>query len=522
MHSDVIIVGAGAAGLATALTLNDRRVTVLAKAPLGEGAASAWAQGGIAAAIGTDDDTSQHAADTIAVAAGIAEAPMVGLITKGGPAAVQSLAEWGAQFDAGPDGVLRLGREAGHGKRRIVHAAGDATGREVMRALVAATMVAPWVAVQENVSASELLVDDGRVVGVAAQRGGKPVTFTADAIVLATGGIGQLYRRTTNPTAARGDGIALAARAGARLADLEFVQFHPTALDVGRDPMPLATEALRGEGAILVNDLGLRFMKPVHPDAELAPRDVVARAIWRQRQAGHKVYLDCRTAIGASFAARFPTVHGLCADAGIDPARELIPVAPATHYHMGGVATDATGRSSIAGLWACGEVASTGLHGGNRLASNSILEAVVMAGHVAADIAATTRQGKRRPVTPAVALDKIPADDPAAIARLRRVMDDWVGVVRDEGGLTAALGAFAAMERTLAASASGFGNMLTVAKLIAAAALRRRESRGSHFRSDFPEAASTWQHRQYLTLAEADAFIAERLGLAPAQRRAQA
>jgi L-aspartate oxidase len=320
-------------------------------------------------------------------------------------------------------------------------------------------------------------------------------------VVLASGGSGHLFAVTTNPAEAEG-GFALAARAGAVIADAEFVQFHPTAFAFGRDPAPLATEALRGEGATLINSAGERFMLKVHPAAELAPRDVVARAVHAEIAAGRGAFLDCRTAIGAKFAEEFPTVYGYCREAGIDPERDPIPVAPAAHFHMGGVLTDANGRSTLDGLWACGETASTGAHGANRLASNSLLEAVVFGARVAKDIGARFPQAEL--MTPVERPnDRTPADpDPGDKTFLRRTMSDLVGVVRDKDGLERALAVIATLQSKN--RSPRFANALVAARMIAACALARTESRGGHYRSDYPEPDPAWQHRTFMTLRQAD------------------
>src|SRR5579871_3715906 len=387
-RSDAIVVGAGIAGLIAALKLQPGRVTVLCKTPLGKGAATDWAQGGIAAAVGKDDSPRLHAIDTQRAGAGISDSNIVEILTRDAPARIEDLLELGAAFDRDDAGELALGREAAHQRRRIVKAGGDATGHAILRALIEAVEAQPSIAIAENVTALDLIAGDGDVLGVYGrdEASDSTVAFTAAAVILATGGIGRLYRYTTNPVQATGDGIAMAARAGALLADMEFVQFHPTALAIGRDPMPLVTEAVRGEGATLVNDLGERFMLSLHPDAELAPRDVVARAIFEQQQRGRTVGLDAHTAIGAKFPESFPTVFGFCIAAGIDPRVQNIPVAPAAHYHMGGIAVDEWGRTSLENLWACGETSATGVHGANRLASNSLLEALVYGSRVATDI----------------------------------------------------------------------------------------------------------------------------------------
>ena len=386
-RTGVVVVGAGIAGLMAALKLAPMPVTVLCKRRLGSGAATDWAQGGIAAAMGADDSPSLHAIDTQRAGAGISDARIVRILTSDAPARIEELLELGATFDRDESGELALGREAAHQRRRIVKAGGDATGHEILETLIAAVRDTPSITVVEDATADDIVVHDGHAVGIYAHTNAGTHAFLAGAVVLATGGIGRLYRYTTNPVEATGDGIAMAARAGATLSDMEFVQFHPTALAIGADPMPLVTEAVRGEGAILVNDLGERFMLAMHPDAELAPRDVVARAIFEQLQRGRLVGLDARASIGDKFPAEFPTVFGFCQAAGIDPRLARIPVAPAAHYFMGGIAVDEWGRASLPGLWACGECSASGVHGANRLASNSLLEALVYGSRVAESIA---------------------------------------------------------------------------------------------------------------------------------------
>ncbi|MBX3492344.1 MAG: L-aspartate oxidase [Parvibaculum sp.] len=509
---DVLIVGAGLAGLFTALKLAPRPVTVLAGAPIGDGASSAWAQGGIAAAIEAGDTAEAHAADTIAAGAGIVDEDAALSIAREAAIRIEDLLRLGVPFDRDIEGKLAVGREAAHSHRRIVHVKGDQAGKAIMQALVAAVRATPSIRVMEGLSAYELAVEDGRAVGVFARpahaaTAPQPLLIKARALVLASGGVGQLFAVTTNPLEARGEGVAMAARAGALIADPEFVQFHPTAIAGPRDPAPLVTEALRGEGAVLIDNMGRRFMTAIHEDAELGPRDIVARAIFREIEAGRGAFLDARAALGSRFPDAFPTVYKSCLALGIDPVRQPIPVAPAAHYHMGGIHVDARGRSSIAGLWACGEVASTGMHGANRLASNSLLEAIVFGARIAADIEGAV-PGARAGVhiAPPMLASATPLDAPM-VAQLRQIMTAHVGVERHAAGLAFALGEIARLERA-AGPASLFGNIATTAKLIAAAAFAREESRGGHYRSDFTRARAPWRHRSYITLKDA-ARIAE-------------
>jgi L-aspartate oxidase len=506
-RSDALVVGAGIAGLIAALKLQPASVTVLCKTRLGKGAATDWAQGGIAAAMGKDDSPRLHAIDTQRAGAGISDRKIVEILTRDAPARVEELLELGAAFDRTDEGELALGREAAHQRRRIVKAGGDATGHEILKTLIDAVRAHPAIAVVEDMTAEDLIVDDGRVGGVWAtgNSSGERVAFRAGAVVLATGGMGRLYRYTTNPVEATGDGIAMAARAGALLADMEFVQFHPTALAIGRDPMPLVTEAVRGERATLVNDLGERFMLGVHPDAELAPRDVVARAIFEQQQRGRTVGLDAHSAIGAKFPEAFPTVFGFCISAGIDPRVQNVPVAPAAHYHMGGIAVDEWGRTSLERLWACGEASATGVHGANRLASNSLLEALVYGSRVATDIASVA------PTKPAAGRlpsgrarrprrDRAHTTAAQALSDVRSVMYSNVGLVRSETGLREALRRIGDLDSELSGGSGELRNLLVVGRLIADAALARRESRGSHHRIDYPATDEAFAKRSFTRL----------------------
>jgi L-aspartate oxidase len=505
-RSEVLVIGSGTAGLTAALGCAPLRVTVLTKVRHGSGGSSPWAQGGIAAAVGRDDAPALHAADTMAAGAGLNDSHVVDILTAEGPQRVKALLALGAHFDRDGCGSLALGREAAHSRRRILHAR-DATGAEIVRTLVAAVRSAPEVRMIDGAFALDLVMDGAQVIGaVAVHADGRRLLHLAPAVVLATGGLGHLYLHTTNPPEATGDGLAMAARAGARLVDLEFVQFHPTALAVGADPMPLLTEALRGEGAILVDEAGRRFMPGAHPDAELAPRDVVARALWRQLKGGHRVFLDSRAAVGEEFPEHFPTVFRLCQEHGLDPRTEAIPVAPAAHYHMGGIAVDEQGRTSLPGLWAAGEVTSTGVHGANRLASNSLLEALVFGGRVAEDLRTglpevRTLRGLRTAAAAAAAPALRAPGDGKLVTAIRQLMWNKVGLVRDEAGLKDALAELDRLSARHPHSAGEARNLLGVGRLVAAAALARRESRGGHFRCDYPVPDPAWQRRQFLTAA---------------------
>jgi L-aspartate oxidase len=518
----VVIVGAGLAGLFTALKLAPLPVTVVSAARFGEGASSLWAQAGIAAAVAEGDSPEAHATDTIRASAGIVDEKIAHLLANEARDRIEDLLSYGVPFDKDLEGHFSLGREAAHGRNRILHVKGDTAGRAIMHALLAAVRATPSITVLEGYAARDLVVRDGRIAGIelAYVNGvSRTLILPASVVVLATGGAGQIYAITTNPREARGEGIAIAARAGAAIADAEFVQFHPTAINIGRDPAPLATEALRGEGALLINARGERFMRAVHEDAELAPRDVVARAVYREVMSGRGAFLDCRP-LGAKLAPHFPTVFAACRSAGIDPAREPIPVAPAAHYHMGGILTDAQGRTTVDGLWACGEVASTGAHGANRLASNSLLEAVVFGARVANDIASSPSATNVEVVQPSETTTVAAGgENEPGEQRLRRTMAAEVGVIRDAASLAKALLTIGVIENE-ARGDRRLGNLLTTAKLITSAAYKRKESRGAHFRSDYPTPDEKLAVRSFLTLAKAEEIAREAAEMrTPARRR---
>lgn len=501
--TDVVVVGSGVAGLTCALHLREAglHVTVVTKVNIDDGS-TRWAQGGIAAALDPFDSPQAHARDTLVAGVGLCDPAAVDVLVSEGPARVRELIRWGTRFDRNPDGSLMLSREGGHRANRIVHAGGDATGAEVQRALHEAVRRDPWIRLVEHALALDLLIGaQGQACGVTLHVVGEGSedgvgAVLARAVVLATGGMGQIYAATTNPLVSTGDGVALALRAGAAVTDLEFVQFHPTALYLGGDgrrtaQQPLVSEALRGAGAHLVDADGKRFMVGLHELAELAPRDVVAKGIHQvlAETGGDHVYLDARHV--PDLTGRFPTITAFARAAGVDPAIEPIPVAPAAHYASGGVRTDLRGATSIAGLYACGEVACTGVHGANRLASNSLLEGLVFARRIAAELA----NDRPAPVDP-VATDRPGWAVSAAVREpLQRAMTAGAGVLRDAGSLARTAGALAELGSTRQAARTDSWeatNLVTVASALLAAAARREETRGCHWREDFPHARDEW------------------------------
>ncbi|WP_304073264.1 L-aspartate oxidase [Maricaulis maris] len=534
MPHPTLICGAGIAGLWAALKLAPRPVVLLTGAPLGEGAASGWAQGGVSAALAADDSAALHARDTIAAGAGLVDGEAALALAEGAAAEVAELAELGAPFEReGAD--WSLSREAAHSRPRVARVKGDGAGAAIMATLIEAVRAADHIEIRDGWKAVTLLGDANACTGAIAQGpDGQIETLEADTTLLAMGGAGGLFALTTTPAIAQGQAMAMAARLGAVIRDPEFVQFHPTALNAGLDPAPLCTEALRGEGAILVDQTGHRFMKPIHSDAELAPRDVVARAVHRQNASGKGAFLDCREAVGAAFPERFPAVFAACQRAGIDPRIEPIPVAPTAHYHMGGVATDIDGRTSVPGLFAIGECAATGLHGANRLASNSLAEGLVSAARFARRLAAPDEHHPSSPGlsggprldgrqkgpdsrTPNIMVNPMaevprtsrgmtvdsqwvaPSLPPLALLRLRQAMSRHCGVERSAAGLTELAALIDAMRYE-----HGEADALIAARFIVTGALNRCESRGGHFRTDCPTTCDEALHSQ-LRLDDLDA-----------------
>ncbi|MEO3813379.1 L-aspartate oxidase [Sphaerisporangium sp. B11E5] len=514
VHADLVVVGSGVAGLTVALRyarlVPGARVLVVTKDVLSAGS-TRWAQGGIAAVLDPADSAAEHMRDTLTAGAGLCDATAVRMLVTEGPDALRRLMDSGARFDREPGGGLQLTREGGHRRDRIVHAGGDATGAEVQRALVAAVRAAepagpraPGIEVIEHALVLDLLTDAAgaacgvtlHVMGEGARDGVGAVR--AAAVVLATGGMGQVYAATTNPLVSTGDGVALALRAGAVVSDLEFVQFHPTVLWLGEHStgqQPLISEAVRGEGAVLIDAAGERFMAGVHELADLAPRDVVAKAIMRRmlETGADHVHLDARHFGEEKWRTRFPTIHAICLEHGVDPVREPIPVAPAAHYASGGVRTDLDGHTGVPGLYACGEVACTGVHGANRLASNSLLEGLVFAERIAADLAAA----RHRPGEPVDDGRAAGLADPRVRPRVQARMSAGAGVLRGGRSLREVRQALLDARWTPVAvqpctEAWETTNLLTVATALVTAAAAREETRGSHWREDFPERDDTW------------------------------
>jgi L-aspartate oxidase len=496
LETDFIVVGSGIAGLRAAIEIARRgaRVTVLTKDRTSE-SNTEYAQGGIAVALSEEDEVALHEEDTLNAGAGLCDPAAVSVMVEDGRALIQELIEWGTEFDR-EGGRLAFTREAAHSRRRILHAHGDATGREIVRALIARARNEPLIAFVAHAATESLLVSDGRCSGVRYLDPlvRAPRELRARAVILASGGAGQIFLHTTNPQVATGDGMAMAYAAGAELADMEFAQFHPTALNLPDAPRFLLSEAMRGEGGVLRNEQGKRFMARYHERAELAPRDIVSRAIVAEmeRTASRTVYLDMTALDPRYLANRFPKIYDTCRRYGLDIRTDLLPVSPAAHYCMGGIRTDLDGRATLQGLYAAGEVACTGVHGANRLASNSLLEGLVFgarAGRAAAeDHTGGSIHSASRDATEVLAPQNV-AQKPGEVAlsvrkRVRRLMWERVGIIRSRASMERALLEFGQIARAPLGHASR--NFLTVATLIARSALWREESRGAHFRLDFP------------------------------------
>jgi L-aspartate oxidase len=495
---DVVVIGSGVAGLTAALKARELgSVLVVTKDVVASGSTQ-WAQGGVAAALDPEDSPEEHLQDTLVAGAGLSDPEAVRVLVTEGPDAVRDLMDLGARFDTMADGEISLGREGGHHRNRIAHAGGDATGAEIERALVAAVKRAKDIRLIEHALVLDLLTaEDGGVAGVTLHVMGEGQldgvgAIRARAVILASGGIGQLYAATTNPSVSTGDGMAIALRAGAKVRDLEFVQFHPTVLWLGKSAkgqQPLVSEAVRGEGAFLVDHTGKRFMQGQHELADLAPRDIVAKAIMRQMLATGKdhVYLDATHFGDEKWRVRFPTILASCRSHGIDPVRELIPVAPACHYSSGGVWTDLNGQTSMPGLYACGEVACTGVHGANRLASNSLLEGLVFARRIARHLADGLPE-QREPVADVRTPGLVDAD---VVPELQRAMTVGAGVIRSASGLSEAGAIIGKLIEQPADEPGTPGweatNLVTVASALLEAATVREESRGAHWREDYPD-----------------------------------
>ncbi len=497
-NDSTLIIGAGLAGLFTALEMAPMPVTVITAAKLGRGGSSRWAQGGLAAAVGDNDKPEYHFNDTMAAGAGLVDFHAAKVLVEEGPARVEDLIRYGVEFDRDENGKLKLGMEAAHGLHRIVHVAGDQAGAAIMEALIDAAHASSHITLLERTIADELIIDEnGRIRGallfdIEAQ---KRYMMSAQRTVMATGGIGGLYAVTTNPKFAQGHGIAMALRVGAEIMDPEFVQFHPTGLDLGIDPAPLATEALRGDGCHLVDNKGHRFMTDLHEDAELAPRDIVARGVAASIAAGNGAFLDARTAIGSRFKDRYPTVYKSCQLKNIDPSTDLMPVAPAVHYHMGGIRTDIEGRTTMKGLWAVGEAAATGVHGANRLASNSLLEALVFGKRVADSIRKddpSTKQVRVGFQQDRLTLEPKPAPE-EIFQHLRNTMTAFAGLLRTGDSLKQAAANLNEIQDSDVLT-SGLQNAVLAASLICLGGYAREESRGGHARTDFPETSETRMH----------------------------
>ena len=518
---DVVIVGGGVAGLTTALNLAPRKVCIITKSTLGVNTSSMWAQGGIAAAVGINDSVKSHIEDTVATAKGLADENVIVKVVNEAKNIINDLESFGVNFDKNDDGSFDLGLEAAHSSNRIVRSKGDSSGIEIMRGLIEKVHDSNNITVLENVSIDSIMSENNTIHGVIGRLAqdnipDNHVIIECSNVVLATGGLGGIFANTTNPRSSYGEGIALAAQAGAVLTDMEFIQFHPTGLDFGLDPTPLATEAIRGDGAYLINQNEERFMLGIHPENELAPRDLVAQNLFKQIEQGNSVFLDCRK-VSSEFETKYPQVASYCQAAGLNPKIDLLPILPVAHYHIGGVKTDLEGKTSIEGLWCCGEVAATGIHGANRLASNSLLESMVFGRIVAKNINSLPikKVNKINPDFIRMHKEKTKNRDRAKkyIWQLRSSMMRNIGIVRNHSSIIRGLHDVLKIERESKGLSAKLNDMILVSKFIIIGAYLRKESRGCHLRSDYKNTEDNFILHFDLKFSDLDSKITEILNL---------
>ena len=519
---DVVIVGGGVAGLTTALNLAPRKVCIITKSTLGVNTSSMWAQGGIAAAVGINDSVKSHIEDTVATAKGLADENVIVKVVSEAENIISDLESFGVNFDKNDDGSFDLGLEAAHSSNRIVRSKGDSSGIEIMRGLIEKVRESHNITVLENVSIDSIMSENNTIHGVIGRlvQDNVPdnhVVIESSNVVLATGGLGGIFANTTNPRSSYGEGIALAAQAGAVLTDMEFIQFHPTGLDFGLDPTPLATEAIRGDGAYLVNQNEERFMLGVHPENELAPRDLVAQNLFKQIEQGNSVFLDCRK-VSSKFETKYPQVASYCQAAGLNPKIDLLPILPVAHYHIGGVKTDLDGKTSVEGLWCCGEVAATGIHGANRLASNSLLESMVFGRIVAKNINSLPIKKVNKINPDFIRMHKEKTKNRIRakkyIWQLRSSMMRNIGIVRNHSSIIRGLHDILKIERESKGLSAKLNDMILVSKFIIIGAYLRKESRGCHLRSDYKNTEDNFILHFDLKFSDLDSKITEILNLA--------
>jgi L-aspartate oxidase len=499
-ETDFLVIGSGIAGLTTAISLAQHGHVIIITKSNQEACNSYRAQGGIAAAIGEGDSPDLHLEDTLRTGVGHADGDSVEMLVRMGPEIISLLADWGTPFDR--DGSkYALAKEGSHSKARILHVTGDATGKGIIDSLLLEVSKHPSISFVSHTMVVDLIVQNGECTGVVAADEDVDVTqyYARYGVILATGGCGQIYQHTTNDLVSTGDGFAMAYRAGAAVTDMEFVQFHPTALHSDRNPMFLISEAVRGEGAVLVTEDHVPFMKKYSTWGDLAPRDIVSRAIYQETMDGHRVFLDARK-LKVDFANRFPTIFSTCMEVGIDPRVDLIPVTPAAHFIMGGVKTDLSGQTTIPRLFACGEVACTGVHGANRLGSNSLLEGAVFARRVALTISGLPRRTMSpiQEIDVSIRLCNNKQKEKQWKQQIQQLMWKYAGISRTKSSLKKGLQELKSISEQIPSSYLESQNMLQVAQMILQSALWREESRGGHYRSDYPRAEETWASRQYI------------------------